>query len=90
MWPSVNFAVHQQQCCVACCAARGEGGHTGDTSADTGNSAFLSGSQHEDPYTTGGASGGANGAAIRKVSGINFTLIGSPSIIGDQNATGVS
>ena len=68
----------------------GEGGHTGDTSADTGNSAFLSGSQHEDPYTTGGASGGANGAAIRKVSGINFTLIGSPSIIGDQNATGVS
>lgn len=68
----------------------GEGGHTGDTSADTGDSAFLSGSQHEDPYTTGGGSGGANGAAIRKVSGINFTLIGSPSITGDQNATGVS
>jgi len=68
----------------------GEGGHTGDTSADTGDSAFLSGGQHEDPNTTGGGGGGSNGAAIRKVSGINFTLIGSPSITGDQNATGVS
>ena len=68
----------------------GEGGHTGDTSADTGNSAFLSGGQHEDPNTTSGGGGGSNGAAIRKVSGINFTLIGSPSITGDQNATGVS
>jgi len=68
----------------------GEGGHTGDTSADTGDSAFLSGGQHEDPNTTSGGGGGSNGAAIRKVSGINFTLIGSPSITGDQNATGVS
>ena len=68
----------------------GEGGHTGDTTADEGNGAFLSGSGHEDANTTGGGGGGGNGAAIRKVSGINFTLIGSPSITGDQNATGVS
>ena len=68
----------------------GEGGHTGDTSADTGESAFLTGGEHEDASTNGGGSGGPNGAAIRRVSGINFTLIGSPSITGDQNATGVS
>ncbi len=68
----------------------GEGGHTGDTSADTGESAFLTGGEHEDASTNGGGSGGSNGAAIRKVSGINFTLIGSPSITGNQNATGVS
>lgn len=68
----------------------GEGGHTGDTSADTGDSAFLSGSQHEDPNTTSGGSGGSNGAAIRKVSGINFTLIGSPSITGATDQIGVS
>ena len=68
----------------------GEGGHTGDTSADSGNSAFLTGGEHEDASTNGGGSGGANGAAIRKVSGINFNLVGSPSITGDQNATGVS
>ena len=68
----------------------GEGGHTGDTSADSGNSAFLSGGSHEDPYTAGGGGGGSNGAAIRKVSGINFTLIGSPNISGATDQTGVS
>ena len=68
----------------------GEGGHTGDTSADKGESAFLSGAEHEDASTNGGGLGGSNGAAIRKVSGINFNLIGSPSITGDQNATGIS
>ena len=68
----------------------GEGGHTGDTSADTGDNAFLSGSEHEDPNTTSGGSGGPNGAAIRKVSGINFTLIGSPSITGATDQIGVS
>ena len=60
----------------------GEGGHTGDTSADKGASAFLSGNEHEDPSTNAGGAGGNNGAAIRKVSGINFNLIGSPSITG--------
>ena len=68
----------------------GEGGHTGDTSADTGQNGFLSGSSHEDPSTSGGGGGGANGAAIRKGSGISFNLIGSPNITGDTNATGVS
>ncbi len=68
----------------------GEGGHTGDTTADEGNGAFLSGGEHEDAYTTGGGNGGANGAAIRKVSGINFTLVGSPNITGATDQIGVS
>ena len=69
----------------------GEGGHTGDTSADSGNDAFLSGGRHENPSTSGGAAGGSNGAAIRKGSGsINFTLVGSPNIVGSTNATGIS
>ena len=68
----------------------GEGGHTGDTSADTGQNAFLTGGSHEDPGTSGGGGGGANGAAIRKGSGISFNLIGSPNITGDTNATGIS
>ena len=68
----------------------GEGGHTGDTSADTGQDAFLSGRRHENASTSGGAVGGSNGAAIRKNGSVNFTLIGSPNIVGDTNATGVS
>ena len=68
----------------------GEGGHTGDTTADTGDGAFLSGNEHEDANTTSGGIGGANGAAIRKVSGINFTLVGSPSITGATDGIGVS
>ena len=69
----------------------GEGGHTGDTSADRGNDAFLSGGRHENPSTSSGASGGSNGAAIRKGNGsINFTLVGSPNIVGSTNATGIS
>ena len=54
------------------------------------HSAFLSGGEHENAYTTGGGSGGANGAAIRKVSGINFTLVGSPTITGATDQIGVS
>ena len=69
----------------------GEGGHTGDTSADAGASAFLSGGRHENAYTTGGGAGGNNGAAIRKASsGINFNLIGSPSTTGSIGDVGVS
>lgn len=68
----------------------GEGGHVGDTSADTGNDANLSGNEHEDASTSRGGGGGANGSAIRKRSGISFNLIGSPNITGSTNATGVS
>jgi len=68
----------------------GEGGHTGDTSADAGEAGSLNGSRHEDPNTAGPGIGGGNGAAIRKNGSVNFTLIGSPNIVGDQNATGVS
>ena len=39
----------------------GEGGHTGDTSADDGESASLSGGEHENPSTNGGGSGGGGG-----------------------------
>ena len=69
----------------------GEGGHTGDTSADDGSSAFLSGGEHENASTSGGGAGGNNGAAIRKASsGINFNLIGSPSTTGSIGDVGVS
>ena len=69
----------------------GEGGHTGDTSADAGANAFLSGGRHENAYTTGGGAGGNNGAAIRKASsGINFNLIGSPNTTGSIGDVGVS
>lgn len=69
----------------------GEGGHVGDTSADSGENGALGGGPHEDPNTASGGQGGSNGSAIRKKNGnINFTLIGSPNIVGDQNATGVS
>ena len=69
----------------------GEGGHTGDTSADAGANAFLSGGRHENAYTTGGGAGGNNGAAIRKASsGINFNLIGSPTTTGSIGDVGVS
>ena len=63
----------------------------GDTSADAGASAFLSGGRHENAYTTGGGAGGNNGAAIRKASsGINFNLIGSPTTTGSIGDVGVS
>ncbi len=69
----------------------GEGGHVGDTSADKGENGALGGGPHEDPNTAGGGLGGSNGSAIRRKNGnINFTLIGNPNIVGDQNATGVS
>ena len=68
----------------------GEGGHTGDTTADTGDSAFPTGGEHENLHVTGGGAGGGNGAAIRKVSGINFTLVGSPTITGATDQIGVS
>ena len=68
----------------------GEGGHTGDTTADTGDPAFPTGGEHENLHVTGGGAGGGNGAAIRKVSGINFTLVGSPTITGATDQIGVS
>tara|TARA_R100000234_G_C4999387_1_gene179563 strand:+ start:47 stop:1138 length:1092 start_codon:yes stop_codon:yes gene_type:complete len=68
----------------------GQGGWIGDFTADTGANAFLSGNRHENPSTTAGGIGGSNGAAIRTGSGINFTLIGTPTINGDTNATGVT
>ena len=58
--------------------------------ADDGTPSFLSGGEHENPHTTGGGGGGGNGAAIRKVSGINFTLIGSPNTFGATDQIGVS
>ena len=59
-------------------ASGGEGGSQGEA-ADSGGSA-----QH------GAGSGGAEGSAIRKASGVNFTLNNSGSIVGDTNQTGVS
>lgn len=74
----------------------GDGGEGGGVvngaveNADAGTSSFLSGGEHENPHTTGGGGGGGNGAAIRKVSGINFTLIGSPNTFGATDQIGVS
>ena len=74
----------------------GDGGEGGGVvngaveNADAGTSSFLSGGEHENPHTTGGGGGGGNGAAIRKVSGINFTLIGSPTTFGATDQIGVS
>ena len=72
----------------------GEGGFQGNTEdgiPDAGQSGFLSGGEHEDAETYSGGAGGANGGAIRKASGsISFTLVGSPTIIGTTNETGVS
>ena len=69
----------------------GEGGHTGDASADVGEDGELGGGPHEDPNTAEHGFGGGNGAAIRKASGsISFTLIGSPNISGNTNATNIS
>lgn len=74
--------------------AGGEGGFQGnveDGIPDAGSAGFLSGGEHEDAETHSGGPGGANGSAIRKGSGsISFTLIGSPTIIGTTNETGVS
>ena len=69
----------------------GEGGHVGDTSADNGESGELGTGPHEDPNTAGGGQGGSNGSAIRKGGpSINFTLIGSPNIVGSTNNNGIS
>ena len=59
-------------------ASGGEGGSQGEA-ADSGGSA-----QH------GAGSGGAEGSAIRKASGVNFTLNNSGSVVGNTNQTGVS
>ena len=78
-------------CAVIIGGAGGEGGHVGDTSADKGGNGQLGGGPHEDPNTAGGAVGGSNGSAIRKGGpSINFTLIGSPNIVGDTTATTIS
>ena len=69
----------------------GEGGHVGDTSADTGEAGALGPGPHEDPETKDGGIGGSNGSAIRKGGpSINFTLIGSPNIVGSTNNNGIS
>ena len=69
----------------------GEGGHVGDTSADSGENGALGSGPHEDPNTAGGGQGGSNGSAIRtKNSNINFQLINSPNIVGDTTATSIS
>ena len=59
-------------------ASGGEGGGQGEA-ADAGG-----GAQH------GAGAGGAQGSAIRKASGVSFTLNNSGSIVGDTNQTGVS
>ena len=68
----------------------GEGGHVNDNSADRGENSSLGGIRHENPRTTSGGSGGGNGAAIRRSSGVDFTLVGNPNITGSTNATGMS
>ena len=59
-------------------ASGGEGGGQGEA-ADAGG-----GAQH------GSGAGGNEGSAIRKASGVNFTLNNSGSVIGNTNQTGVS
>ena len=59
-------------------ASGGEGGSQGEA-ADSGGSA-----QH------GAGGGGAQGSAIRKGSGVSFSLNNSGSIVGNTNQTGVS
>ena len=59
-------------------ASGGEGGGQGEA-ADSGGSA-----QH------GAGAGGGQGSAIRKASGVNFTLNNSGSVVGNTNQTGVS
>ena len=59
-------------------ASGGEGGGQGEA-ADAGGSA-----QH------GAGAGGGQGSAIRKASGVSFTLNNSGSVVGDTNQTGVS
>ena len=69
----------------------GEGGHVGDTSADSGENGALGDGAHEDPNTAPGGSGGSNGSAIRRKNNtINFQLINSPNIVGDTTATTIS
>ena len=69
----------------------GDGGGVGDTSPDNGENGALGGGPHEDPETKGGGAGGSNGSAIRKGGpSINFTLIGSPNIVGSTNNNGIS
>ena len=59
-------------------ASGGEGGGQGE-GADAGGA-----SQH------GAGAGGAEGSAIRKASGVNFTLNNTGSVVGNTNQTGVS
>jgi len=59
-------------------ASGGEGGGQGEA-ADAGG-----GAQH------GAGAGGNEGSAIRKASGVNFTLNNSGSVVGNTNQTGVS
>ena len=59
-------------------ASGGEGGGQGEA-ADAG-----AGGNH------GSGAGGAQGSAIRKASGVSFTLNNNGSIVGDYNNTGVS
>ena len=59
-------------------ASGGEGGGQGEA-ADAGGSA-----QH------GAGAGGGQGSAIRKASGVSFSLNNSGSVVGDTNQTGVS
>ena len=59
-------------------ASGGEGGSQGE-GADNGGSA-----QH------GAGAGGGQGSAIRKASGVSFTLNNSGTVTGDTNQTGVS
>jgi hypothetical protein len=59
-------------------ASGGEGGGQGEA-ADNGGSA-----QH------GAGAGGAEGSAIRKASGVSFTLNNNGSVVGNTNQTGVS
>ena len=59
-------------------ASGGEGGGQGEA-ADAGGGAQF-----------GGGAGGAEGSAIRKASGVNFSLNNNGSVVGNTNQTGVS
>ncbi len=68
----------------------GNGAQFNATKGGDGAASFLSGRRHEDPFTTNGGNGAGNGSAIRKSSGVSFTLIGSPNTFGSTTDTGVS
>ena len=68
----------------------GNGAQFNATKGGDGEKAELIGGRHEDPFTANGANGAGNGAAIRKSSGVSFTLVGGSNTFGSVTASGVS